>query len=100
VPSFALVRSDLLSPRRRRAGLLVAVAATAGLLLAACSDNIPDTPAISGENPADVTVPSLPTTTVPTATTASGGDQSQTPSEGDSGAVPAGEGVTTTTAAP
>jgi hypothetical protein len=49
-------------PRRRAfavvAGLLIAAGA-----LSACSDDGPPTPAISGENPADVTLPTLPPTT-------------------------------------
>ena len=68
------VRSDLRSfaPRRRAVRLAVAVVATAGLGLSACSaDEAPNTPAISGEDPGEVTVPTVPptTTTVPTVST-------------------------------
>ena len=70
-------------PRRR------AIALVAGLLLAsgalsACSDDGPPTPAISGENPADVTLPTLP----PTTTTAG------------TGTTVADDGGATTTTAP
>ena len=64
--------SDLLTlARPRRRGLTLAgavLAATA--LLGACSDNQPGTPAISGEAPTEVTVPTTPpTTAAPTETT-------------------------------
>jgi len=73
-------------PRRRAfalaAGLLIAAGA-----LSACSDDGPPTPAISGENPADVTLPTLPpTTTTAALTTTTGADGT--------------DGATTTTAAP
>jgi hypothetical protein len=58
------------SPARRRsfalfAGLLITLGA-----VTACSDDGPPTPAISGESPGDVTVPTLP----PTTTTATDDD--------------------------
>lgn len=57
--------------RRRRRRLTTTAAALAALtLLGACSDNEPGTPAISGQSPGDVTVPTAPTTTAaPTETT-------------------------------
>jgi hypothetical protein len=59
------VRSaDLTPPRpRRRALALVAGLLLSGAVLTACSDDGPPTPAISGENPADVTLPTVPPTT-------------------------------------
>jgi hypothetical protein len=49
-------------PRRRAIALAAGVLLAAGAL-GACSDDGPPTPAISGENPADVTLPTLPPTT-------------------------------------
>jgi hypothetical protein len=73
-------------PRRRAfalaAGLLVAAGA-----LTACSDDGPPTPAISGENPGEVTVPTVPPTTAELGATT-------TTAAADDG------GATTTTAAP
>jgi hypothetical protein len=71
-------------PRRRAFALVVGLLLAAGAL-SACSDDGPPTPAISGENPADVTLPTLP----PTTTTAGTGTT-----------VAEGGGATTTTAAP
>jgi hypothetical protein len=66
-------------PRRR------AIALAAGLLLAAgaltaCSDDGPPDPAVSGDNPADVTLPTTPptTTTEAPATTVAGGGATTT----------------------
>ncbi len=53
-------------------GALVALLAVTGLGFTACSDNEPADPSISGDSPAEVTVPTLPpttTTAVPTETT-------------------------------
>lgn len=51
-------------------GALVALLAVTGLGFTACSDNEPANPSISGDSPAEVTVPTLPpTTTEATATT-------------------------------
>ena len=74
------------SPRRSRRAL----ALLAGLLLAAgglsaCSDEGPPTPAISGENPAEVTIPTTPPTTT---TAAPGGGGDTTTTVADSGATP------------
>jgi hypothetical protein len=70
-------------PRRRAFALAAGLLLAAGAL-SACSDDGPPTPAISGENPAEVTLPTLPpTTTTPVPTTAGSGG-----------------GATTTTAAP
>ena len=44
-------------------GALVALLAVTGLGLTACSDNEPANPSISGDSPAEVTVPTLPPTT-------------------------------------
>jgi hypothetical protein len=44
-------------------GALVALLAVAGFGLTACSDNQPAEPSISGDSPAEVTVPTLPPTT-------------------------------------
>jgi hypothetical protein len=55
--------------RRRGFGLVVALVATFGAVTA-CSDDGPPTPAISGESPGEVTIPTLP----PTTTSATGGD--------------------------
>jgi hypothetical protein len=73
-------------PRRRAFALVAGLLLAAGAL-SACSDDGPPTPAISGENPADVTLPTLP----PTTTTAAVGP---TTTAAD------GAGATTTTAAP
>lgn len=57
-------------PWRRALGALVALLAVAGVGLTACSDNEPANPSISGDSPAEVTVPTLPpTTTEASATT-------------------------------
>ena len=44
-------------------GALVALLAVTGLGFTACSDNEPANPSISGDSPAEVTVPTLPPTT-------------------------------------
>lgn len=54
-------------------GALVALLAVTGVGLTACSDNEPADPSISGNSPAEVTVPTLPpTTTEAPATTETG----------------------------
>ena len=50
-------------------GALVALLAVTGVGLTACSDNEPATPSISGDSPAEVTVPTLPPTTTTAAPT-------------------------------
>lgn len=64
-------------PRRQAlalaAGLLVAAGA-----LTACSDDGPPDPAISGENPADVTLPTTPPTTTTVAPSTTAGDDTDT----------------------
>ncbi len=60
------MRSDLLtSPRRRRAvGSVLALAIGLGVAVTGCGGNDePGTPAISGESPEEVTVPTSPVTT-------------------------------------
>ncbi len=57
--------------RRRAFALVVSLVAAFGAVTA-CSDDGPPTPAISGENPGEVTIPTLP----PTTTTAGPGDES------------------------
>lgn len=56
-------------PRRRVLGALVALLAVTGLGFTACSDNEPANPSISGDSPAEVTVPTLPPTTTEAPTT-------------------------------
>jgi hypothetical protein len=76
----------LSAPARRRAAALgVALLAAAGVVAGCSADEPPDSPAISGEDPGEVTVPTLPPTTTTEATVAT--------DEGDTSA-------TTTTAAP
>ncbi|MET0147656.1 MAG: hypothetical protein ABW310_00765 [Acidimicrobiales bacterium] len=70
-------------PRRRSLGLTVALLTLAGMAVAGCSDDGPSSPAISGNSPDDVSVPTVPTTTE---TTVPG--------------TTAGADTTTTTAAP
>jgi hypothetical protein len=61
------VRPDLQTlTRARRWGCALILLATAGLTLVGCSKHDePDTPAISGDDPSEITVPTLP----PTSTT-------------------------------
>jgi hypothetical protein len=70
-------------PRRRALGLTLALLTVAGVAVTGCGDNTPATPAISGNSPGDVSVPTVPPTT---ATTLPG--------------TTAGADTTTTTAAP
>jgi len=70
-------------PRRRALGLTVALLTLAGVAVTGCSDDGPSSPAISGNSPGDVSVPTVPTTTE---TTVPG--------------TTAGTDTTTTTAAP
>ena len=70
-------------PRRRALGLTVALLTLAGVAVTGCSDDGPSSPAISGNSPSDVSVPTVPTTTE---TTVPG--------------TTAGTDTTTTTAAP
>jgi hypothetical protein len=70
-------------PRRRALGLTLALLTVAGVAVTGCGDNTPATPAISGNSPGDVSVPTVPPTT---ATTVPG--------------TTAGAETTTTTAAP
>jgi hypothetical protein len=70
-------------PRRRALGLTVALLTLAGVAVTSCSDDGPSSPAISGNSPSDVSVPTVPTTTE---TTVPG--------------TTAGTDTTTTTAAP
>jgi hypothetical protein len=88
------VRSaHLTSPRpRRRAFALVTGLLLAAGALSACSDDGPPTPAISGENPAEVTVPTVPPTTADPATA-----DSTTTTEAGGGSGGGGESATTTT---
>jgi hypothetical protein len=82
------VRSDIQTssrPRRRALGLVVALLTVAGVAVTGCGDNTPATPAISGNSPGDVSVPTVPPTT---ATTVPGTDTT------------VGTDTTTTTAAP
>jgi hypothetical protein len=76
-------------PRRRAFALVTGLLLAAGALTA-CSDDGPPTPAISGENPAEVTVPTTPPTTAdpaaPTTTAADAGATTTT----------AGDATTTT----
>ena len=78
-------------PRRRVfafvAGLLLAAGA-----LSACSDDGPPTPAISGENPAEVTVPTTPPTTAEPGTA----ETTTTATDGAGGGAGGGEATTTT----
>jgi hypothetical protein len=60
--------------RRRALGLLVALLAVAGAAVTGCSDDGPASPAISGESPGEVSVPTLPSTT----TTAVPGEDTET----------------------
>lgn len=50
-------------PRRRALGLLVALLAVAGVAVTGCGDDGPASPAISGNSPGDVSVPTVPATT-------------------------------------
>jgi hypothetical protein len=52
-----------LRARRRASGLLLATPLLTGGVLAGCSDDEPSGPAISGDSPAEVTVPTVPPTT-------------------------------------
>ena len=70
-------------PPRRALALLAGLLLAAGGL-SACSDEGPPTPAISGENPAEVTIPTTP----PTTTTAAPGGGDTTTTVADSGATP------------
>jgi hypothetical protein len=72
------------------AGLLLAAGA-----LSACSDDGPPTPAISGENPAEVTVPTTP----PTTTEPDAGGATTTTEAGDTTTTTEAGGATTTTEA-
>ena len=78
-------------PRRRALALVAGLLLAAGALTA-CSDDGPPTPAISGENPAEVTVPTVPPTTADPATA-----DSTTTTATDGGGEDSG--ATTTTAA-
>lgn len=73
-------------------GALVALLAVTGVGLTACSDNEPANPSISGNSPAEVTVPTLP----PTTTTNAPDEGNVTPTTVD-GAGEAEGGDTTTT---
>jgi len=55
--------SDRPSRARRRGFAVVVTLVTAFGLLTACGDKETPAPAISGENPGDVTIPTLPPTT-------------------------------------
>jgi len=70
------VDPDRVTPARpaRRRLALAAVALATVALLTACSDNEQDTPAISGESPGVVTVPTTPPTTAAPSTTVAGED--------------------------
>lgn len=69
-------------PRRRALALVTGLLLSAGAL-SACSDDGPPTPAISGGNPAEVTVPTLPPTTTeaPAVTSPEPGDGTTVPTE-------------------
>jgi hypothetical protein len=64
-------------PRRRALALVAGLLLAAGAL-SACSDDGPDTPAISGENPGEVTLPTAPPTTT-TAVPADGATTTEAP---------------------
>jgi hypothetical protein len=89
------VRSALETPSRprRRAFALVTGLLLAAGALTACSDDGPPTPAISGENPAEVTVPTTPPTTADPSTPDTAADD-----EGATTTTAAEGGATTTTA--
>ena len=68
-------------PRRRALGLTLALLTVTGAAATACSDDGPSSPAISGNSPGDVSVPTVPTTTettVPSTETTAGADTTTT----------------------
>ena len=79
-------------------GALVALLAVTGLGFTACSDNEPANPSISGDSPAEVTVPTLPPTTTEATGSTVADEGNVTPTTVD--AADNAEGGDTTTTLP